>query len=214
MNTKYPRRGLILAAVKPEDLVERVQHCNNDSEGKAVKDMLDELSYRLCIMERNYLEEDPRFVQLLPYAYSKVDGKYAVYRRTPKVGESRLANKLSIGFGGHVDYRKGMAFLLDEKGVMFNHLFSYLSVDVERELDEECRFDTAPEPVFTGKFIYTEENEVSQVHLGLLFETNVEITNLKEEELEFLGYHTAEEILNMEGELEAWSRIVLEMTES
>lgn len=185
------------------------------------RDRLDNRSVVQGIPGMSY-KGDRNYRQLLPYTVltKVIDGvpHYLTYRRGAGVGESRLSGNASIGFGGHIDL---------EDIVHTNSSIDLMTTLEEsriRELEEELRaFDSegkreAIRLMFYGQMtlrshgiIYDNSDDVGLLHLGLVqilevpegytFECN-------EDELEFEGWRTAEQILSTN--CENWTRIVLE----
>lgn len=175
----------------------------------------------LIIGERNRLETDKRYKQLLPYVIVRQVGKdnilrYQPYRRTSGVGESRLAGNVSIGYGGHIDVND---VLSDTSSVI--DLSLSLAIAIQRELDEEIKITnlvhTEVSDVasidFANLFIIDDSNDVGQVHLGIVvycdIPTDIKI-HTKEDELVSMAPMTLEELLNSELPLENWTKIFLE----
>lgn len=175
----------------------------------------------LIIGQREALETDPAFRQLLPYVVLTQTGEDGVrrvfnYRRGKGVGESRLLGNRSVGFGGHVDFadvvQEGEGSLIDLWGTVFE--------SAARELGEELGLDELDcERLLDGSWgtIVDDSNEVGRVHLGLAFfvdlhpETEID---LAESELSHLHLATPREILDDHTKghvlLENWSVILLQ----
>lgn len=97
---------------------------------------------------REDAENDPSFLQIIPYTLIVCGNKILRYRRGKHGDESRLHSKLSIGIGGHindgdVDYEAG----------------------VRREMLEEIGFDWWAPPVAC---INDDSNPVGKVHFGFV----------------------------------------------
>jgi predicted NUDIX family phosphoesterase len=144
-------------------------------------------------------ELDASFKQIIPYIILKHDNKFFCYGRTSKAGEDRLHQKYSLGIGGHINP-------CDSETVSENDII----VDgALRELNEEIEFSGEPNFEFVG-YLNSEEDEVSKVHLGLVYFLNLDSPNvvLKEEELEdgkFLSLDELDALPN----LEDWAKKVL-----
>lgn len=127
------------------------------------------LTAHLQIMERQDVENDPTYWQLIPYGVITDElGNVVGYRRPDKQkGEARLRGARSVGFGGHVDEADSRDIVTGESlrasVMMCNCLF--------RELQEELDTDYVPlkqTPYFTGLLI-DNSNSVGQVHLGFVY---------------------------------------------
>ena len=66
-------------------------------------DFLASLGRHGVFLERPTAEKDPMFKQIIPYVLIEHRGRILAYQRTAKGNESRLHNKYSIGFGGHIN---------------------------------------------------------------------------------------------------------------
>jgi predicted NUDIX family phosphoesterase len=153
--------------------------------------------------ERNLLEEDPSFKQIIPYAVISNKDSYYLFRRRSGQTEKRLQNLLSLGIGGHMNPGgKGISeeqFLLDE---------------LNRELSEEVRLTKGchiEEIEFIG-FILDDSIPVSRVHMGLLY--NVKVSN-KEVYVNETDKLTAEwvdkaDLHQFYEGMETWTRIVVD----
>lgn len=177
-----------------------------------------EFASALTIREREWLENDPGHRQIIPYVMVRrtdADGttRYLAYQRTSKVGESRLAGKVSIGFGGHIDISDvwmsapSLPFIIDVEQTVLRAAY--------RECGEELKLSTPMNLLAHleyGNAFIVRNDGVNAVHLGVVMFLNlpdgVEMT-CKEDELETLGMLTARELLlhHIQGTmgLEAWS---------
>lgn len=166
----------------------------------------------VIIAQRAMLEENEAYRQIIPYTVLRKGDRYAAYRRTPKGGEDRLHGQVSIGFGGHVD-------LVD---VVFDSETSI--VDLKRTIDEGSRRELEEELVmgegvritnFTelDKKIVSNANPVDRVHIGLVNIADIEGDETQvdsgEEQLEFLGFLTVEELKGYDT-LESWTQALVE----
>lgn len=124
--------------------------------------------------ERNKLEEDPSFKQIIPYAvisykepeYSGVRGSqyFYLFRRGSGQTEKRLQNLYSMGLGGHMN--PAISVKSEEE---------YLIDELKREFFEEVRLSNGcfiEDIDFIG-FINDDSIPVSRVHLGLLYNISV-----------------------------------------
>lgn len=162
--------------------------------------------------------------QLLPYILiTKDEGevtKVLVYQRGKGVGESRLAGKMSIGLGGHIDITDAISAL----GVI--SLPATIRENIFRELQEELKFSTGDvdcsygfelndmldSSVFLG-FINDNSDHVGKDHLGIVMSVpciDVE-ASIREAELQEIGWYTLEELKdNPYFNFENWSKILID----
>lgn len=200
----------------------------------------DDLASRVSLRERERLEFDPRFLQPLNYVVLKQnivtpvvvregafcgtqrEAFFSTYYRKKGVGEDRLSDKMSIGWGGH---SQKSTSLFDDKEVLL-YLHS-AAANIVQELSEECRFrvsDTRdaeihPEqltPVFKG-FIYDMSDDVGRHHLALVWEVTIPegvVLESKEDEHKLGGWCNRAELMAMKNEradlFENWSNIVID----
>ena len=152
-------------------------------------------------MDRDAAEMDPSFKQIIAYAIFRHNGRILAYARTPKGGETRLHNKMSLGIGGHINPVDGLT----------DNISTYLS-GMEREIREEITFSgNATQSLYA--VINDDTNEVGSVHLGVvhLFELDTEEVAPREKKLAELGFHTLEELSgSLYERLETWSAICVD----
>ena len=152
-------------------------------------------------MDRDKAEESPQYKQIIAYAIFRHAGRILAYARTPKGGETRLHNKMSMGIGGHINPVDGLT----------DSISTYLA-GMEREIREEITFSGAASQRLYA-VINDDTNEVGQVHLGIvhLFELDNEEVSPNEKALAELGFHTLEELAGpLYERLETWSAICVD----
>jgi predicted NUDIX family phosphoesterase len=199
----------------------------------------DDLASRTLVRERFRLEFDPRFLQPLNYLVIKqnktvpsanLEGQfcslkqesfYSTYYRQKGVGEDRLSDKMSIGWGGHSEY---ISAEFDSKCAI-NYIATAQN-NIVTELREELRLTVAGldheiDPaeltiVFKG-FIYDMSDDVGRHHLALVWEVDLpESIDLESRENEqLLGpMCNRQELAKMKRErtdlFENWSNIVID----
>jgi predicted NUDIX family phosphoesterase len=119
------------------------------------------------LADRDQCETDPTLLQIIPYIVLRNDGgKIFVYERGSASGEQRLAAKLSVGLGGHVDVAPPAPGASAFSGLLLS--------EAERELREEVGLDVELSGL-SSAVLYTGATglPVDQVHLGLVIEHNV-----------------------------------------
>lgn len=189
---------------------------------------LDDAQSWLIIGEREALEKDPTYRQLLPYVIVRQTGadgvvRYLPYRRTDKIGESKLAGNVSVGYGGHIDMAD---IVLTDKSVV--QLKETLLSAALRELVEELDItinqmslsDSDKRSMlhvqfaeFAEHFILDDSNAVGRVHVGIICVMDVPTTwtvSCAEAELETMTPMTGAELLAADLPLENWTRLYLE----
>ena len=157
-----------------------------------------DLASSLMLRERHALEKNKNALQILNYVVLKQnvaqpsvnreggfcsvkrENFYSTYYRKKGVGEDRLADKMSIGWGGHSD--RAMMMWRSDDSLDFT---DSVKNNIVIELSQECRFRfigtdveyAVPELVakhiaFKG-FIYDMSDDVGQHHLALVWELDV-----------------------------------------
>lgn len=147
-------------------------------------------------MSRGKAETDPIFKQIIPYLVFVYEKQLFLMQRSNKASESRLASKLSLGIGGH----------LQEKDMQETNLFDW----AEREFMEEVEFTGNIEPQFIG-IINDESNAVGQVHAGLFWLVKASSPNIKvKEELKSGKLVSLEYCKEQYKHLESWSQMIID----
>lgn len=148
-----------------------------------------------AFLDRDFIETNPKYKQLIPYVVLKDGEHYVVYQRTVNQTEKRLHNKYSLGVGGHINIGDKSPSVL---GTIFTGML--------RELSEEFN-------VILNNFEYLgvlnyNETDVSKVHLGIVFLADVDYMGVNEID-NFEVYFTK----NLEDyfeQFEDWSKIIAE----
>lgn len=193
-----------------------------------IQSFFDEIQDQTVIAERDMLENSLAYRQLIPYLILRQRDEHGVlrylcYRRTDKVGENQLANKVSVGFGGHIDF----ADIRHSNSVV--DLFSTVIYTSAREFAEELKILDVNDPdninelpiIKFSDFILLDDSEkVGLVHVGVVMFMDLPasaVFTCAEEELEMLPPMTAAELLaTLDGEentilpLEGWTKLFLE----
>lgn len=147
-------------------------------------------------MPRGLAEKDVTYKQIISYMIFTFDSKLFVMQRKNKASEQKLANKLSIGIGGH----------MNQQDIQGETLFDWISREFEEEVSYEGNL-----AMHTLGFLNDDTNEVGQKHIGLvvlLKGDNGNITLNGDE-------HKSGQLLSMEecfekfDEFESWSQLVL-----
>lgn len=114
------------------------------------------LSTASFFKERESVEFDPCYKQLIVYMIVKSHNKLFLYQRIEGSGEKRLVDKYSFGLGGHIN----PAYTTDFR--------SLITFNLNRELKEEISFQGPYSYRFLG-LVNDEESGVGKYHLGLVF---------------------------------------------
>lgn len=188
---------------------------HNEFQQASYGEFLTNVQKYVTIRQRDWLEKDNDYKQLIPYTVFRLKGtdKFATYRRTELVGESRLAGNSSVGFGGHIDI---IDLDYDQDSII--DLAQTIFSSVEREISEEVAISGYLKSAFHHRYFHAplyilndDSNEAGEVHVGLVRIIDVnedEIDGVKEQELEYLGFTDKETVLNSNPE--NWTKIILE----
>lgn len=148
-------------------------------------------------MQRSIAETDQTYKQIISYLIFTFDGQLFVMQRKPKPNEPALANKLSIGIGGH----------MTQADIQGQTLFDWVS----REFEEEVSYEGNLQMRTIG-FLNDDSNEVGQRHLGLVILLKGDNGNIAIHGNE----HKSGQLMSMEecfeklDQFESWSQIVLQ----
>lgn len=163
-----------------------------------------------------FVSGDSNYRQLLPYTVfkDKEENKYYTYKRSSKVGETRLIGNASIGWGGHidlvdVDYNPTTS-IIDLSGTIFQSSLRELGEEIHlsRTITEHV-LDGDIKQIFFG-LLNDNSDEVGKLHLGVVMIYEVDknvIMGVGEDELEYIGMTTPESILS--NNPESWTKLIL-----
>ena len=167
-------------------------------------------------IDRNIAEEDPSYLQIIPYIvlFNLSKDEIFVYKRLKKGTEARLRNLYSIGVGGHIDYKEDY---IDYSDITTN--WESVKVGAQRELTDEVyiseRGDGKNKELnieYTNTLIYDPSNAVGQVHLGILCRCDIDKRTVSVKETHKLegSVMPIEKAHAMKEYMETWSQIALE----
>ena len=159
-------------------------------------------------LARSIAEHDPGYKQLIPYQLFCREDAFFVYQRGGGVGESRLAGRLSLGIGGHINSADAPDGILTPR--------SYLAA-LQREQEEELVGLPPCEANFLG-LIDDDRDPVGLVHLGAVHLATLPpqaAPDIRQagEDLRHLGWWTAAEIDEQRQRFESWSLLALDLTQ-
>lgn len=200
----------------PREYVEAMEVPHRGLKRMMVGRIQNTLAEHGVFIERNSVEDDTRYKQVIPYIMVRKPLFNAVgegtkqpevlrYTRTEKSGEQRLAKLKSVGFGGHIKQEDHESPLIA------------LTQGMDREIAEELEFPRqvkVAHPEFAG-LINDESTAVGQVHVGLLYVMDIkeairdarqEISS-PDEDIAELGWSDPAR-LRLD-EFEPWSQITL-----
>ena len=201
------KKELILCFNKEQALALVEDVSGNASSFLSMSDQLDQY-----YIPRYMAEVSEELIHPIPYfAVVNEEGKILLYQRGKGVGESRLAGKHSIGFGGHVELEKDCLsdIILTIKSIKDSVISAQIN-ESEEELEAEWIED-----FHHLKVIYDSTDEVGKVHLGIASFLLVKSATTNEDQLVDMGFRSKEEIISMQEsgliDLENWSLDLLGM---
>ena len=161
------------------------------------KDILQLINKEYILMERDIVEKNAAFKQIISYCLITYQDEIFMTRRTKKQTESRLHNMYSVGVGGHI----GASDVKNEDVVVNGML---------RELYEEVFIPSDIKYHFLG-IINDNSLEVNTVHMGLCYVINLSDRDCSIRETEKLEgqWVQIKDIYKYMPEMETWSEILL-----
>lgn len=176
--------------------------------------IIKQLSQHVVAMDRDLLEGNPSYRQLIPYISVHSEGSLFTAVRTKQGGDARLHGKRIIGFGGHANPTEAneFGFTTDEKPI--KHLSTILRENAVRELNEELNFPEEFSLTYKG-FINDYSTIVNKDHLGIYMQAGVSsISDVSIKETSVLvdaAFTTTHIAAGSDSTpLESWSAMVLE----
>jgi predicted NUDIX family phosphoesterase len=140
---------------------------------------LDRLADHLFFAERDYMEQCSHFKQIIPYlVLTRGAGdahRVLAYQRRAGHTEQRLGGLWSVGFGGHIEP------LDREDGEVAVH--GLVRAAALRELAEETGLDPTRTPLAAAGFINSDREDVSSVHVGVVYRVDLDGLEGSDEDL-------------------------------
>ncbi len=119
------------------------------------------------------VEHDPSYKQIIPYMYVVRNDKFLLYRRASdpsKYHEPRLAGKVSLGIGGHVDEGEDIFACMRRE---FEEEAALRKPGGEIMFKSSAEFMDELKPVCVG-VLDDERDGVGAVHLGMVFRISLQ----------------------------------------
>ncbi len=164
------------------------------------------IPYDPCLLEkidtfqeyhnRNMMENDPCFKQIIPYFIFRHESSLFLMQRRENASEKRLGGKFTLGIGGHI--RK--------EDVQGKNIIDWGLREFAEEINYDGTYDVTPFGI-----INDDTTSVGQVHIGLVyvidgFSPNISIKDeMKWGEL--VNYETCRNHYDC---MEAWSQMVFD----
>ncbi len=150
---------------------------------------------RAFFMNRDLVEENEDFKQVIPYTVFVHKGRVLLMKRTERQSESRLHGKYTLGVGGHVREEDGE----DPLEAFRNGMVREIREEIDAEIEN---FE------FVG-LINHNGNPVSRVHIGYLYMAKGVFKDVREKDNFEWKLVDLEELESYERGMEEWSRIAL-----
>src|SRR3989344_8414768 len=128
-----------------------------------IKKYLSVINRKHKFFTRSEAEDNPSWQQIIPYLIFENSGKYFVMQRRTDHTDLRLANKFSIGIGGHINKSD-----IGSKSIMDW---------ADREFKEEVDYSGKYKSEFLG-LINDDSNDVGLVHIGLVIKISGDLENI------------------------------------
>jgi predicted NUDIX family phosphoesterase len=147
-------------------------------------------------MPRNLAEENFDYKQIIPYLVFQHQDTYFLMQRKSGSSEQRLANKYSLGIGGH----------LREEDMDGATLFDW----ARREFDEEINYSGNLEITPLG-ILNDDSNDVGKVHVGFVFLLKGDSADISiKSELQSGQLLTTQQCQEKYEGMETWSQLVFD----
>jgi predicted NUDIX family phosphoesterase len=148
-------------------------------------------------MQRSAAETNQLYKQIIPYMIFTFGDAYFVMQRKATASEQRLAGKLSLGIGGH----------MNEEDMNGKTIFDW----AQREFEEEVSY-SGNLKITTLGILNDDSNEVGKVHLGLvlLAQGDNDQIAIKDEHKSGVLL-TKQECLDKIDQFEGWSQLILQL---
>jgi predicted NUDIX family phosphoesterase len=166
--------------------------------------MLPEILASSEFLDRDTVEQNPTYKQIIPYSILRYKKSIFRYRRSPRGSESRLRGLYSLGVGGHINKSDELEPWADP--------MSIVESSRDRELREEFRVENSSEPSLIG-LINDETNNVGRVHFGIVYEywLNTPLVVPQEQHLHVdYSFVSLIGLRSHKHKYESWSRLLID----
>lgn len=191
-------------------------------------DWLHEARGQIIFGERRSLEGNDKWRQLLPYVIVRCpdgpEASYLLYQRVKHTNETKLAGNTSIGLGGHIDLTDVVVFE-DTAGIV--DWESVITLNIRRELSEETGVVETFAMCETNSLgVILDDSDdnkgVGKVHVGIVqiidvpwevveqMKVNMDTDDAEARLIDFLTVTQLREYQEANGNMEPWTRILLD----
>ncbi|MDR3646256.1 MAG: hypothetical protein P4L22_01805 [Candidatus Babeliales bacterium] len=105
-------------------------------------------------LPRSVMEQDFKYKQIIPYLVFTYNNKLFMMQRQAKASETRLANKYTLGIGGHIR----------QEDMSSDSIIDWAKREFYEEVDYKGNLDIQAIGVLND-----DSNDVGKVHLGFIF---------------------------------------------
>lgn len=191
LKEKYgDEKVFVLPITKIEGIPDKFNHVKND------KDIWTKYDNQGLYINRWEAEGDSNFQQLIPYFFVVNENYTKVFVAKRIDGDSRLVNKLSLGFGGHIDSCDG-----------YNQV---VLKALSREMNEELDIN----PISKAQYLGTIRDITSSTndHFGLAFSIQAEEDKvfIKETDKLIGEWMSFEQLYDNYSKFENWSKFLID----
>ncbi|MEM4396188.1 MAG: NUDIX domain-containing protein [Candidatus Woesearchaeota archaeon] len=155
-------------------------------------------------LDRSVAEVNPNYKQPIPYGIIiNPENRVLLYKRGNKnYNEKRLAEKYSIGIGGHIDQED-----------LENNNENFLEFALMREIQEEIKLEKESiQKVELIGYINDDSNDVGKVHFGLVYLIKINFSTIipNDDEIIFFDFKDVKDLEQYTDKFETWSLICYE----
>ena len=148
-------------------------------------------------LPRSLMETDFQYKQIIPYLIFTHEDKYFLMQRRATASETRLANKLTLGIGGHIR---------QEDMTQTNSLFTWALREFHEEVHYEGNISVKPLGILND-----DSNDVGKVHIGFVLLLQGDNANISiKSELKSGALLSLSECLAQRDSMESWSQFVID----
>lgn len=162
----------------------------------------------LIFAQRSMLESNLNYRQYSPLAIFTHKGKVWAYKRLKGIGEDDLVDRIACAVGGHWDLES----MIESDSVI--DIEASLMSTFSRELEEEVHLNCSIVNTYEmDKKICADDEVVDRKHMCSItvFEVDLPDIETAEEELESIGFHNPQELLDGDYNLETWAKIICKL---
>lgn len=149
--TAHQHNDEIILVVKREKVVPESWH---GLKGTNFSEFAKIVEQEAEFLPRSFMENDPKYKQIIPYLIFNFQDKLFVMQRQAKASEQRLKSKLTLGIGGHIR----------QEDLTTNNIIDWATREFEEEVDYKGSYEVQPLGLLND-----DSNPVGEVHLGVVF---------------------------------------------